>query len=154
MMYQYEYPRPSVTADVVLLAGNKGDQSILLIQRAHAPYKDMWALPGGFVDENENLPDTAARELLEETGIEHICLKQIGAFGKPGRDPRGHTITIAYLGIIPDRVLTIAGDDAKLAMWFQLNELPPLAFDHHEIIEAALNFQSQLIPQTITQNQQ
>ncbi|WP_044118012.1 NUDIX domain-containing protein [Alkaliflexus imshenetskii] len=154
MMYRYEYPRPSVTADVVLLAGSEGSQSILLIQRAHEPHKDMWALPGGFVDENEDLPDTAVRELFEETGIERVGLKQIGAFGKPGRDPRGHTITIAFLGIIPDRVLAVAGDDAKHAEWFPINELPPLAFDHHEIIEVALEYRKQLLLQTIAQNQE
>ena len=138
MSYHYQYPRPAVTTDIVVLAGNEEMQKILLIQRARDPYKDMWALPGGFVDENEDLVDAACRELKEETGLVAGELKQIGAFGKPFRDPRGHTISIGFLALLEEIKPVTAGDDAAKARWFLLNELPPLAFDHGDIIKEAL----------------
>lgn len=133
--YTYEYPRPSVTVDAVILKG----EEILLIQRAHEPCKGQWALPGGFVDQGEDLVDAARRELLEETCLKVGELAQVGAFGKPGRDPRGHTISIAYKGRIKDDKDLQAADDAADAKWFPINALPELAFDHAEIINQALN---------------
>lgn len=123
-----------VTVDVVLCKSSK----ILLIKRLKEPFKDCWALPGGFVDENEDLEDAAKRELLEETSIKIDKLEQIGAFGKPFRDPRHHTISIAYYGTVSDDTIAIAGDDAKEAYWFSINDLPELAFDHEEIIDKAI----------------
>jgi 8-oxo-dGTP diphosphatase len=100
------------------------------------------------------LPDSAARELLEETGIKDVSLKQVGAFGKPGRDPRGHTITVAFAAVLDHVPETLAGDDAAKAQWFALNELPRLAFDHSEIITQAAESCSVLWPNTIAQNKE
>ena len=138
MSVTYEYPRPAVTADLVIVAREPKGDRVLLILRGRDPYKDYWALPGGFVDENEDLVDAAARELEEETGLTGVELKQVGAYGKPGRDPRGHTITIAFCAIIPEVVPVSAGDDACRALWFPVNTLPSLAFDHVDIIRDAL----------------
>lgn len=124
-----------VTVDIVLLKSN----SILLIKRLKEPYKDCWALPGGFVEENEDLEEAAKRELLEETSIKINSLEQIGAFGKPFRDPRHHTVSIAFYGETDEHTMAIAADDAKEAYWFPLNELPDLAFDHQEIINKAID---------------
>ena len=135
----YDYPRPSVTVDIALLAGISNTRKILLIERKHDPFKGMWALPGGFVEENEDLPAAAYRELKEETGIENIPLKQFGAFGKPGRDPRGHTISIGFFALLPEIIQAFAGDDASNAKWFSINNLPDLAFDHNEIIKLIVN---------------
>ncbi|WP_136666557.1 NUDIX hydrolase [Flavobacterium sp. H122] len=123
-----------VTVDIILHKCNK----ILLIKRLKDPFKDCWALPGGFVDENEDLEEAAKRELLEETSINVDTLEQIGAFGKPFRDPRHHTVSIAFYGKVPDETIAIAGDDAKEAYWFSINDLPELAFDHEEIIDKAI----------------
>ena len=131
----YDYPRPSVTVDLVLFAKNGCNKKILLIERKHEPFKAMWALPGGFIDENEDLYDAACRELKEETGVEDVPLTQFGAFGKPGRDPRGHTVSIAFTATLDNTVETRAGDDASNAKWFSIDNLPELAFDHKEIIE-------------------
>ncbi|SCY09324.1 NUDIX domain-containing protein [Flavobacterium caeni] len=128
-----------VTVDIVVhqptLAGGK----ILLIQRKNPPFENQWALPGGFVDENENLPDAAQRELLEETSIRVQHVEQLKAFGKPGRDPRGHMVSVAFLARITDEhQKPEAADDAQDAQWFSVNHLPTLAFDHAEIINFAL----------------
>jgi 8-oxo-dGTP diphosphatase len=151
-MYQYVYPRPSVTADVVLIAKPNADAHVLLVQRAFEPFEGSWALPGGFVDDHEDLADTAARELFEETGVKSIALKQIGAFGKPGRDPRGHTITIGFCGVVNEKSQLRAGDDAKQARWFPIKQLPTLAFDHDEILETALLSICLLFPDAVLQN--
>ena len=120
---------------------------ILLIERLNNPYAGCWALPGGFVDENEDLPDAAARELREETSLTGIALQQFGAFGRPSRDPRGHTITVAYWGICNTPEKAAAADDAKTLRWFPLSQLPPLAFDHAEIIAKAVKVVPDLINQ-------
>jgi len=122
-----------VTVDVLLV---KKD-TLLLIKRLKDPYKDCWALPGGFVEENEDLHDAAKRELIEETNVSIEKLEQIGAFGKPFRDPRSHTVSVAYFGRVAEDTIAIAADDAKEAQWFPINNLPELAFDHKEIIQAA-----------------
>jgi 8-oxo-dGTP diphosphatase len=131
-----------VTVDVVLCKSN----SILLIKRLKDPYKNCWALPGGFVDENEDLEEAAKRELLEETSVFVESLEQIGAFGKPFRDPRNHTVSVAYYGVVPENTIAIAADDAKDAKWFEMNKLPNLAFDHKEIIDTALHNQINKLP--------
>jgi len=137
--YCYDYPRPAVTADVVAFAGDKReDLKILLIRRGKPPFEGMWALPGGFASIDEDIEVTAHRELEEETGLNGISLKQIGAFGRVGRDPRHRTITIAYLASLEQTALVNGYDDADEARWFPLNDLPPLAFDHDEIIEKGL----------------
>ena len=125
-----------VTVDAVIIK-KKTDNQLLLIKRKNEPYKDCWALPGGFVDENEDLEVAAKRELEEETQIKTDSLQQFGTFGKPFRDPRGHMISVAYFGEVPENTIAIASDDAKEVAWFPINELPNLAFDHQEIIENA-----------------
>jgi 8-oxo-dGTP diphosphatase len=112
----------------------------MLIERKHEPFAHTWALPGGFVDPNETVEEAAARELVEETGVvlpEAPAL--VGVFSKPGRDPRGWVISVAYALHLPHQQLDPkAGDDAAQVRWFNLDELPPLAFDHADIIRKAL----------------
>ena len=132
--YCYEYPRPMLTADTVVFDLRNGLVSVLLIQRGIDPYKGSWALPGGFVDMDEDLKDAAMRELVEETSIEDIDLYQVMTVGTPGRDPRGRCVTVVYSGIYVGREDPCAGDDAQSVSWFPLNNLPVLAFDHKEII--------------------
>jgi 8-oxo-dGTP diphosphatase len=136
MTFTYPYPRPIVTVDILLLRNGTNDDEVLLIQRKNPPFANMWALPGGFVDKNESLAEAAKRELHEETGISGLMLHQLHAFGDPGRDPRGHTITVVYGAILPAelQVKPTAADDAQKVGWFALKNLPPLAFDHAKII--------------------
>ena len=136
MSYIYDYPRPAVTADSVVIANEK-EPKVLLIQRGNEPFKGQWALPGGFLNMDETTEQCAVRELEEETGLKVTEIKQIGAYSKVDRDPRGRTITVAYLAII-DKVENVKGlDDAAKAQWFPISNLPKLAFDHEEIIADA-----------------
>jgi 8-oxo-dGTP diphosphatase len=135
--YCYEYPRPAVTVDIACFAEHEGRTHVLLIQRAHAPFAGRWALPGGFVDEHEALEAAAARELLEETGLTCESLVQFRAYGDPGRDPRGHTVTIAFLAGFPSCVDVAGMDDAAAARWFAVDAMPPLAFDHDRVVPEA-----------------
>lgn len=140
MTYIYEYPRPAVTADVIILRRINNTDFVLLIERKHPPYEGMWALPGGFLEMNETLEETALRELQEETGITGIELKQFHTFSKVNRDPRHRTITTVFIGYADEKTMTPkAGDDAANIKWFALNELPPLAFDHGMVMEMARN---------------
>lgn len=134
MPFCYDYPRPAVTVDIALLRNGATSDEILLIRRGREPFSGAWALPGGFVDSHEDLPDAARRELAEETGLTDVALKQLGAFGAPGRDPRGHTVSIVYVGSVPAGQRARAGSDAADARWFALDALPALAFDHAEIV--------------------
>jgi 8-oxo-dGTP diphosphatase len=136
--YCYPFPRPAVTADVACFAEEGGRTYLLLIQRDHEPFAGRWALPGGFVDEDESLDTAALRELEEETGLSGGAVEQFGAYGDPGRDPRGHTVTVAHLARLPRRLEATAADDAASAEWFPVDELPPLAFDHDRIIADAV----------------
>jgi 8-oxo-dGTP diphosphatase len=139
MIYTYAYPRPAVTVDIVVFKNFDSHPEILLIERKNEPFKNMWALPGGFVDKDEDIETAAYRELKEETSIEDINLSQLHTFGKPGRDPRGHTISIVHIGFLKNNNQKIqAGDDAKNLQWFSVDQLPKLAFDHQEIIHYAL----------------
>jgi 8-oxo-dGTP diphosphatase len=133
----YDYPRPAVTVDVVIVT-REARPRVLLIRRKHDPFAGKWAIPGGFVDENEPLEDAAQRELFEETGVRQARLEQLGAFGDPGRDPRGWTISVAFLAEIPAKsAKATAADDAAEVGWHRLDRLPPLAFDHAEILACA-----------------
>lgn len=137
MSYTYTHPRPMITVDIFLLRLNHDHFEVLLIQRKNDPFKDKWALPGGYVEIDEPLKAAARRELLEETGLKNIPLYKLDVFGDPGRDPRGRTITVVYFGAVPELKKPVkAGDDAVQAQWFSLNHLPDLAFDHNRILRA------------------
>jgi 8-oxo-dGTP diphosphatase len=132
--FTYDYPRPALTVDVALVS-REARPRVLLIQRAGEPFKDCWALPGGFAEPNERLIDAASRELKEETGVDFTDLEQLYTAGDPGRDPRGWTVSVAFLARTePDRLNALAGDDAKAVKWFPLDRLPKLAFDHAMIL--------------------
>jgi 8-oxo-dGTP diphosphatase len=137
-MHCYEYPHPAVTVDIVIFTIRDGKLQLLLIRRAGEPYRGKWALPGGFVEMEEDLEQAARRELEEETGVSAAYLEQLYTFGRPGRDPRERVITVAYYALIPSERLELhAASDAEAAGWFALDELPDLAFDHDEIFTMA-----------------
>lgn len=136
MSYTYKYPRPAVTTDCIVIT-NEPTPKVLLIQRANEPYKGCWAFSGGFMDMDETTEQCAIRELKEETGLDVTDIKQIGCYSKVDRDPRGRTITVAYLAIIDEPKKVTGLDDAAKAEWFPLSALPPLAFDHEEILNDA-----------------
>ena len=136
MAFVYEYPRPAVTADCVVIAKEK-EPKVLLIQRGNEPFKGCWAFPGGFMNMDETTEQCAMRELEEESGLKVSEIKQIGAYSKVDRDPRGRTVTIAYLAIIDKPEAVKGGDDAAKAQWFPISNLPKLAFDHEEIMNDA-----------------
>jgi 8-oxo-dGTP diphosphatase len=145
MAYSYEYPAHYVTVDPVIFGSESTrdtcDLKILLIERAVAtePFHGRWALPGGFVAQKESLDAAAARELEEETGVTGAFLEQLYTFGAPDRDPRGRVITVAYFALVNRAACKLrAGGDAAWAQWFDIRELPELAFDHREIIEKAI----------------
>lgn len=135
--YTYDYPRPAVTADCVVFSNDSDGLSVLLIERANEPFKGCWAFPGGFMDMDEDAEACAIRELKEETGLQLEHMKQIGAFTDVDRDPRGRTVSIAYSALVEKR-LVIGADDASQARWFPIDSIPSLAFDHEEILRAAL----------------
>jgi 8-oxo-dGTP diphosphatase len=140
-MPTYEYPRPTVAADSVVLASREDGLSLLLICRGGEPFKGSWALPGGFVEQDEPLADAAVRELREETGIElpADAVIQLGAYGDPARDPRGWAVSVVYLAMLAQAPDPTGGDDAAEARWWPLDALPEeLAFDHAQIIRDAL----------------
>ena len=140
MAWTYVYPRPMVTVDVVLFRiGSSGTpESVLLIQRARPPFEGLWALPGGFVDMDEDLPDAARRELREETGISAERVVQLGAYGRPDRDPRGRNIAVTFVARLPEGARAVAGDDAAALAWHDPASPPPLAFDHGTMLADAL----------------
>ncbi|MCX2837351.1 NUDIX hydrolase [Salinimicrobium sp. MT39] len=127
----------SVTTDSVIFFRNNNQPKVLLVKRKKDPFKDQWALPGGFLEDEEPLEIGAKRELAEETGLKVENLKQLKAFGTPGRDPRGWTISIPFWGEVTSEEKVEGSDDAADARWFFLNDLPELAFDHSEILELA-----------------
>jgi len=136
MSYSYKYPRPAVTADIVIIKIESGLRYVLLIGRKYPPFEGAWALPGGFLEMDETLETAALRELEEETGLSGIELKQFHTFSKVNRDPRHRTITTVFIGFAQGNLLPLrAGDDASKAEWFQLDKLPSLAFDHDEVLE-------------------
>ncbi len=133
------YPKPSVTVDIVLFTILNNDLKVLLIKRGSEPFKNVRALPGGFVRINESLNKAAIRELKEETNVSNVYLEQLYTFGNPKRDPRGRVVTIAYYALINAENLQLkATTDAKEAEWFSVYQLPKLAFDHKYIINYAL----------------
>lgn len=138
MTYSYQYPHPAVTTDIVIFTIRDERLELLLIRRASEPYRNCWALPGGFVDIDEDLDSCALRELEEETGVSGVYLEQLYTFGAPDRDPRERVISVAYYALVPpDRVTIRAASDARDVAWFQLGQLPRLAFDHEQIVAMA-----------------
>ena len=138
--YIYDWPRPMVTVDAVVFSLSGGRTQVLLVNRDREPFKGKWAVPGGFVDMDEELEAAVARELQEETGLTGVKLEQMRTFGRCGRDPRGRQISIAFIGIATEGQDKIRpGDDAAKAKWFDIEKLPKvLAFDHNEIIKFAV----------------
>ena len=135
--YSYDYPRPALTVDAVLVT-REGTPKVLLIRRKKDPFAGSWAFPGGFVEENEPLADALRRELREETGLEVEDVEQLYTAGNPGRDPRGWTVSVAYLvRVDPAKLTPVAADDAEAVGWFPVDAPPPLAFDHAMILERA-----------------
>jgi len=127
-----------VTVDIVIFTIRSGTLTVLLVKRAIPPFAGQFAIPGGFVREDEDMEEAALRELQEETGVTDVYLEQLYSFGNAGRDPRGRVITVAYFALIsPDRPLK-AGTDAAEARWWEMDKLPTLAFDHAKILEYAL----------------
>jgi 8-oxo-dGTP diphosphatase len=135
-----KYERPSVTVDVVMMSLRQKDLQVLLVKRRSWPYEGMWAIPGGFVNIDESLEDAAKRELQEETQVENVYLEQLYTFGEPGRDPRTRVITVVYFALLDSERLQVkAASDAADVDWFPVYDLPPLAFDHQQILEYTLN---------------
>ncbi|GEM_PF-2105641 len=133
--YRYKYPRPMVTVDIALFSIIDSEPAILLIKRGGNTFFGYWALPGGFVDIEEDIKQTAPRELEEETGLKFDQLYQIFCVGTPGRDPRGRTISVVYSGFYEGNEKPSGKSDAKEAQWFNINEIPEqLAFDHWDVI--------------------
>ncbi len=126
-----------ITVDIVLFTILERQLHVLLIRRLAEPFRGSYALPGGFVLENESVDEAAHRELREETGVEKVFLEQLYTFGEPNRDPRGRVITVAYYALVANSHILRSGTDAADAAWFALNKLPPVAFDHQNIIEYA-----------------
>ena len=147
MAYTYKYPRPAVTADCIVIT-KETTPKVLLIQRGGDPFKGSWAFPGGFMDMDETTEQCAIRELEEETGLKLTSIHQIGAYSKVDRDPRGRTITVAYLAIVDTPIAVTGQDDAIKAEWWPLSdfldkpsgkaERPHLAFDHYDIMQDAI----------------
>lgn len=135
-MYTYQYPRPAVTVDAILISKQK---TVLLIERGREPFIGKWALPGGFIEMDEELETACRRELEEETGLRVGELKQFRAFGGVNRDPRHRTISVLFYSFQEEELVPLAGDDAANARWFPLNQLPELAFDHQRILEEFKN---------------
>jgi len=139
MPHTYKYPRAALTVDCVVFGFDQGGLQVLLIQRGLAPFKGKWALPGGFVEERETLDEAARRELLEETGLTDVYLEQLYTFGAVDRDPRERVVSVAYYALVK-----LAGhhptgaSDASDAAWFSVGNLPPLAFDHEDILKTGL----------------
>lgn len=138
--YCYDYPRPALTVDIVIFSLRDDRLQVLLIQRGEAPYKGMWALPGGFVRMDESLEEAALRELEEETGLEDAYLEQLFTYGEIDRDPRGRVVTVSYFALIPTdkKVRFEGGSDVNRASWFPIDMLPELAFDHAVMVGYAL----------------
>ena len=134
-----KYDRPSLTVDIVLFSIKNNCLNILLIKRKEVPFKDFWALPGGFVKINESLEDAAKRELIEETNIKDVYLEQLYTFGNLNRDPRTRVITVSYFALMSSKDLgnikIKPSTDASEVQWFDTFNLPKLAFDHKNIVE-------------------
>lgn len=134
MSYTYEYPRPALTTDSIILHKIGKNFELLLIKRKHEPFENCWALPGGFMEMDETIEQAASRELQEETGLKINSLKQFKTYSSVNRDPRGRVVSVIFYGFVDENQLPKAGDDAAEVKWFDISDLPKLAFDHETII--------------------
>lgn len=144
-----KYPRPFLTADIILLSEEEHTK-VLLVKRKNHPFIGQWALPGGFANQNETIEETASRELLEETGVKNLSFETVGIYSKNGRDPRGWVVSVAFKAYVNRSSLTVhADDDAADASWFSIIDdklvgtnqtinLSDLAFDHKFILVDAI----------------
>ncbi len=140
MPHTYQYPRPALTVDCIIFGLDEEDLKVLLIQRDQDPFEGAWALPGGFVTPGESVDEAAMRELEEETGVRNVFLEQLYTFGAPDRDPREHVVSVAYYALVNlSEHKPKAASDARSAAWFSIDDVPPLAFDHEQILEIAIN---------------
>ena len=140
--YCYEHPRPAVTVDLVVFARAGQAPRVLMIRRKHDPFAGRLALPGGFLDIDEPVEAAARRELKEETGLEFAGpVAFLGVFADPGRDPRGRTISLTHVTLLPGPTPDVTGgDDAESAEWVDPHDLSGLAFDHDQILAKALEW--------------
>ncbi|WP_350455348.1 NUDIX hydrolase [Slackia heliotrinireducens] len=132
-----EYPKPSLTVDIAVFRLVNGEYEILLVRRGNHPFKGSWALPGGFVDPSEDVPDAARRELFEETGLENVPIELFGVYGAPGRDPRGWTVSAGFCAFVEDSADAQAGDDAADARWCALCAIPAARTQQEDVLTQA-----------------
>ena len=144
MAYTYKYPRPAVTADCIVIT-KESEPKVLLIQRGGEPFKGGWAFPGGFMNMDETTEQCAVRELEEETGLRVSNIRQIGAYSKVDRDPRGRTLTVAYLAVVDEPISVNGQDDAAKAEWWPISDLPHLAFDHYDIMQDTIRIYKDIV---------
>ena len=133
-MYSYPYPRAALTVDAIVFVKQNNNTWVLLIERGREPFKNKWALPGGFIDMDESLEQACIRELEEETGLKVEAMQQFRTYDAIDRDPRHRTISVVHSVQLDEKVPVTGSDDANLAEWFSINELPALAFDHAQIL--------------------
>lgn len=133
-MHSYNYPRAALTVDAIVFVNTNANTSVLLIERGREPFKNKWALPGGFIDMDETLEQSCIRELEEETGLKVDGMQQFQAYDAINRDPRHRTISVVFSVQLDERKTVKGGDDAAKAGWFLLDDLPELAFDHEKIL--------------------
>jgi len=139
-MYTYNYPRAALTVDAIVFTKKGSNVSVLLIERGHEPFKNKWALPGGFIEMDETLETACKRELYEETGLKVEKMTQFKTYDAIDRDPRHRTISVVYFAELNEQQQVKGGDDASKAEWFQVTDLPELAFDHRQILDEFFNF--------------
>jgi len=139
-MYTYNYPRAALTVDAIVFAKQGGSASVLLIERGREPFKNKWALPGGFIEMDETLETACKRELYEETGLKVEKMTQFKTYDAIDRDPRHRTISVIYFAELNEIQQVKGGDDASRAEWFSVSELPELAFDHKQILKEFFAF--------------
>ena len=134
-MYTYKYPRAALTTDAIVFTKENETTFVLLIERGNKPFKNMWALPGGFIEMDETLEDACKRELKEETGLIVDKMTQFKTYDAIDRDPRHRTISTIYFTELDKKQQVTGGDDAAHADWFPISNLPELAFDHKQILK-------------------
>ena len=144
-LFCYDFPRPAVTVDMVVLAHEASEVVALMVRRGHEPFAGSWAIPGGFLDMDEEVEIAVRRELKEETGLHlWVPISFLGIFATPGRDPRGRTVSLVYTAYLPGKPPEVfAGDDAAEACWRPArpgDPATPLAFDHDEILQKGLDW--------------